>query len=204
MFIFEAFESFSDNQRVIRLRECQEIQKQVIQCQREEEQRKQHEAERLKKLHEEQKVKSDTSNRSRLRFASIWKKSANKKNDGESQPTQSDSSTLQSETHETKHENVDNNRVTSTQSSSLSCSNISQDDVWACRALALQCGNELISLNDCFKRRHETDEKISCSNEQDILGMCVSKNASALESRLKERQYAARKKKATLSDEKIQ
>ena len=82
---------------------------------------------------------------------------------------------------------------------SLYCT-VSQDDVWACRALSLRCGKELIALKDCGKKGAESIEQDSaisecCKVEKDTLSHCMSKNAFALETRLKQRQVAAKEEK---------
>ena len=181
---FETFEAFSDTQRVVRLRECQKIQQQVIECQRLEEEertRQLEQDERAKRLQKE----SSTS-------TSYWwrKRIVAQKNSAQvavgSQRTKTNESATNS-LHETKN------------SSSPDCSKISLDDVWACRALSLKCGNELIELKDCGKRvTAEINDSRStknhcCTEEREILRLCVSRNAAALESRLKRRQDATKK-----------
>mmetsp|Transcript_15996 Transcript_15996/g.22861 ORF Transcript_15996/g.22861 Transcript_15996/m.22861 type:complete len:187 (-) Transcript_15996:764-1324(-) len=179
---FETFEAFSDAQRVVRLRECQKIQQQVIECQRLEEEertRQLEQAERAKRLEKE----SSTSY--------WWGKRKMAKKDSEQVAVGS----LITRTNESATNPLHGNN----NSSSLDCSKISLDDVWACRALSLKCGNELIELKDCGKRiTAEINDSRSttnhcCTEEREILRLCVSRNAAALESRLKRRQDATKK-----------
>ena len=86
--------------------------------------------------------------------------------------------------------------------------------VWACRAVALQCGRELVGLRDCFRRvgpdrilspdattaykvddyeRHNDndDDDDSCLVWQTQLGSCVQQSARALEQRRQEQSSAS-------------
>jgi hypothetical protein len=69
--------------------------------------------------------------------------------------------------------------------------------VWACRAVALQCGPDLVSLRDCFQRNgpdtilsqkngtayEGKSSDSTCQELEATLGACVRRKAIALESR---------------------
>ncbi len=194
--IYEAFEAFSDNQRVERLRECQRIQERVIQCQQENENRNNAEVERSKKLEEETSSLGQSSPKG---FANLipWRRKATEEDHGH-QVTKDLDRPVESRIDE----GSTNQRVIhlGKNASSLNCT-VSQEDVWACRAVSLRCGKELIAVKDCGKKVVESIEQDSaisdcCKAEQDSLSHCMSKNALALETRLKQRQVAAREERA--------
>jgi hypothetical protein len=193
--IYEAFEAFSDNQRVERLRECQKILERVLQCQQENENRNNAEAERSKKIEEDNSSSRQSSPKG---FTNLipWRRKASEEDDRHQVKNDLDRS-VESRTDE----GSSNQRVIhlGKNAPSLNCT-VSQDDVWACRALSLRCGKELIALKDCWKKGAESIEQDSaisecCKVEKDILSHCMSKNAFALETRLKQRQVAAKEEK---------
>lgn len=73
--------------------------------------------------------------------------------------------------------------------------------LWACRAVALQCGADLVHLRNCFREKGDDDvlsetrtcyektcqDEFSCMELQRKLGSCVLKNANSLARRMDER-----------------
>lgn len=73
--------------------------------------------------------------------------------------------------------------------------------LWACRAVALQCGSDLVQLRNCFREKGDSDilsetrtsyeatceNEFSCMELQRKLGSCVLKKANALVRRMDER-----------------
>jgi hypothetical protein len=193
--LYEAFEAFADKQRVERLQECLIIQERVNQCLNE----KKVEAEKLKSF--EERKRSGGSQSSPKGFTSWmpWRRK-------EIAAAEDEESEVQNEVSEPiepriPDEGVNRSLIRLGKSAALlACDVISQDDVWACRALSLQCGHELARLKDCVKEKSEGSEQNSlttpgCKAEKDILAQCMSKNAFALEHRLKRRKEAAREER---------
>lgn len=77
--------------------------------------------------------------------------------------------------------------------------------LWACRAVGLQCGPDLVKMRDCFKQQQslilqqtetayeikeqqqETNKNLACFELQSQLGACVKQKATALEARMREK-----------------
>lgn len=55
--------------------------------------------------------------------------------------------------------------------------------VWACRAIALGCASELVTLKKCFKTKNNDD----CQDAQRILSTCVNQEAKELDERIQQR-----------------
>ncbi|GAX17949.1 hypothetical protein FisN_18Hu159 [Fistulifera solaris] len=77
--------------------------------------------------------------------------------------------------------------------------------LWACRAVALQCGADLVQLKNCFKDKGDDailsetrtsyesksdEDDFSCMDLQRTLGSCVLKKANALARRMDERKHS--------------
>ena len=56
--------------------------------------------------------------------------------------------------------------------------------VWACRAIALGCASELVTLKKCFKAKNNNDD---CRDAQQILSTCVNREAKELDDRIQQR-----------------
>jgi hypothetical protein len=75
--------------------------------------------------------------------------------------------------------------------------------LWACRAVALQCGANLVQLRSCFREKGDdailsetrtsyertSEDDFSCMDLQRTLGSCVLKKANALARRMDERKH---------------
>jgi hypothetical protein len=192
--LYEAFEAFADKQRVARLQECQIIQERVNQCLNE----KKVEAEKLKSFEDR---KSSSGSQSSPKGFTRWMPWRRKEI-----VTEGEESEVLNEVSEPVKPSIpdegDNRRVIRFGKSAalLACDAISQDDVWSCRALSLKCGHELAGLKDCVKEESDGSEQNSlttpgCKAEKDILSQCMSKNAFALEHRLRRRREATREER---------
>lgn len=76
-----------------------------------------------------------------------------------------------------------------------------EHSLWACRAVALQCGADLVQLRNCFREQGDNDvlsetrtsyektrqDEFACMELQRKLGSCVLKKANALVRRMDER-----------------
>ena len=77
-----------------------------------------------------------------------------------------------------------------------------EHSLWACRAVALQCGADLVQLRNCFREKGDKavlsetrtsyehtseNDAFSCMELQRKLGSCVLKKANALARRMDER-----------------
>jgi hypothetical protein len=191
----EAFEAFADEQRVERLRNCQRIQERVNQCLAV---KTAVEAEKVKPFEEGE---SGHGNRALSKGSTSlmpWRRKEIAVEDGEREIKKEVVESIQPRISD---DSTDRRVIRLGESAAfLDCDAITQDDVWKCRATALNCGHELSSLKDCLIKESEGYEMNSastqgCKAEKDTLGQCMSKNAFALENRLRRRKEAAREEK---------
>lgn len=191
----EAFEAFADEQRVERLRNCQRIQERVNQCLN---LKTVAEAEKLKAFEERESGNGSQSLSKGSTRLMPWRRKQIAVEDGEGEIKKEALESVKPKISDMSTER----RVIRLGESAplLNCDAITQDDVWKCRATALNCGRELSSLKDCLIKESEGYEWNSattqgCMAEKDTLGQCISKNAFALENRLLRRKEAAREEK---------
>lgn len=167
--ITDRFQEFADEQRVERLASCKALEKALKDCQRKRDKL-------LQKLKSEEKLANDkqiSTPSSSQSFWNRWRKPRSENNN----PLQV-SNAIPNDGNKSQEQKNPPSKTTAV----LNCHREAHA-LWACRAKALKCGSELVTLNKCFK----TDPTDSCREEQEIVGKCVIKNSSELEERIRKR-----------------
>ena len=198
------FTAFADRQRVERLEQCGELQRIVDAC---------HAAANSTKNDTSNNVDVDIpSSKSAKRISRFFKwNSVDQSSAAQQQQTDTSSSDVFTEAassftndNESKNSNKERSK-TSSNSSRTSYSKgcvIETHELWACKALAVGCGNFLSDLRQCWTQQQIEDAQRSkndgmtyhnsnrdnCRDIQIDMGRCVKKNIKELDDRAAKRQ----------------
>jgi hypothetical protein len=219
---FDQIEEFADDQRVLRLRECQKLDDHLKHC------RRLAEVARQKAM--EQHNVAGTTETSRERKSSAWSllgmgggkvtssASNNSISNSNNNESESESSSLPTQSSSTTTTFASENTTLSAQEETTTpetkeytpavarrddCSSISEHDVWNCRAISLACGDNFVDFRECLKTEENNNNSAShgqvlqaCAAEQRLMVECITKKASAFEERLKKRAETKKEEKA--------
>ena len=200
------FTAFADRQRVERLNECGELQRIVDACQAA--------ASNAKDNNTSNNLSSDVdipSSKSATRISRFFKwNSVDQSSAAQQQQADTSSSDVFTEaassfTNGNESKNSNSQRSKTSNSSRASYSKgcvIETHELWACKALAVGCGNFLSDLRQCWTKQQIEDAQRSenegitylnsnrdnCRDIQIDMGRCVKKNIKELDDRAAKRQ----------------
>ena len=210
------FTEFADRQRIERLEQCQELQRIVEACQAA--------AANTNNVDSHDtgnndNTKNDTSrtigiseiptSRSGTRIARFFKWDTSDMSEGETDVPQEQTdasssasdvfneaaSSFTTDVNENSQPTIQSNKTNARTSFSKGCT-IETHELWACKALAVGCGNHLQDLRRCWSNQrslaagnnggmtyYKSDEEKSCSNIQVDMARCINKHTAELNER---------------------
>ena len=199
------FTAFADKQRSERLEQCKDLEDILMACQRANKVGGLNNAASAATDHNES-VENTSRSEARIKRFFKWNESSHQSNDDKSSVLQDAAASILDGDGDSIDKNNDNtqSRRLNNNAAIYSKGCIREThEMWACRALALGCGNHLSDLRKCWSdassvqnkgeltfKDGDSDSDASCSGIQQQMARCVVKNTAEL----KERMAAAAKK----------
>ena len=199
------FTAFADKQRSERLEQCKDLEDILMACQRANKVDSVDDAGAAATDHNES-VENTSRSEARIKRFFKWNESSQQSNDDKSSVLQDAAASILDGDGDAIDKNNDNaqSRRLNNNAAIYSKGCIREThEMWACRALALGCGNHLSDLRKCWSDASSVQNKgeltfkdddsgsdASCSGIQQQMARCVVKNTAEL----KERMAAAAKK----------
>ena len=200
------FTAFADRQRVERLEQCGELQRIVDACQAAANRSTNNDT-------SNDKLSSDVdipSSKSAKRISRFFKWNSVDQSSAQRQQTDTSASDVFTEAASSFTNNKESERSNSQSSKTINSSRTSYSkgcviethELWACKALAVGCGNFLSELRQCWTQQQIEDAQRSenegmtyhnnnrdnCRDIQIVMGRCVKKNIKELDDRAAKRQ----------------